>query len=752
MSRMYWAKPDQTYDEHITAAYRSWQETIIAKKNLIKRTGKLCGFDPDRFLQSSLLTVVLHDIGKNIVPFQRMMEAKRAGKSFDFGENYRHEIVSCLYTQYAGIALQQKEGNLLSISLPIEALAVLGHHKAINPTMEAFSRELTASPPAICNEGVTQAIDLARDIFAEEGYKLPTFSLSKENKDPMKYVNWLIGTEGKVPVFYEKFKDPDALRSSYALLKGILHYADWHGSAGTHVAYSLQAKENDLLDSIRKRCQEKQIEFTGLRPFQEACASTLGHCIAIAPTGGGKTEGSLLWALRNLADMGGGKLIYLLPTMVTANSIFQRLEDFFGKGNVGLTHSTASLLFADEEDDRATLRSALFDKTFITPATVATVDQLLFAGFNTGKWPVVEANAANSTIIIDEIHAYDPWTLGLLLKAIQHFSSLGARFMLMSATLPAYIRDLLIRTLPAVRVVRDETLLASARNIIQTVNAPLEEAVEGIAIAVENGTKTLVVANSVGACQALSITFREMGLDPLCYHSKFTLQDRADKEEKINAGSDAPDLLVATQVVEVSLDIDYDLMFTECAPPDAIVQRAGRVNRRRKKSDSCIRLYRPSRLSEKIYDPDRTGLLNRAFEAFCNGPTRPTESDLTAIVETVYAGREITDDERFREACSQYARSQRQRSGIFDSPQRDPLYEVTRKIDYPQIPVIPMTFHDIVKVLQPRERRWYEVKMPAWYVKKHRDIQGDVIFCDMEYDPDLGARFTDTPELSFMMI
>jgi len=751
MSRTYWAKPDQTYDDHITAAYRAWQETVAAKRNLIRRTGDLCGFDPDRFLQSSLLTVVLHDIGKNIVPFQRMMKAKQAGKSFDYSENYRHEIVSCLYTQYAGMALRQREGNLLPVPVPIEALVVLGHHKAINPAMEAFGRERTARAPVVCDEGIAQAIDLASEIFAEEGYTLPAFRLPKENEDPMGYVDWLIGTEGKVPIFYEKFSDPDVFRSSYALLKGILHYADWHGSAGSPVRYSLQARESDLLDPIRARCKEKQIEFTGLRPFQEACASTLGHCIAIAPTGSGKTEGSLLWALRNLEEMGGGKLIYLLPTMVTANSIFYRLEDYFGKGNVGLTHSTASLLFADEEEDRTAVRSALFDKTFITPATVATVDQLLFAGFNTGKWPVVEANAANSTIVIDEIHAYDPWTLGLLLKSIQHFSRLGARFMLMSATLPAYVLDLLTQALPGARVVRDETLLASARNTFRTVDAPLEEAMDSIVDAVEGGAKTLVVANSVGACQDLFTTFKEMGLDPLCYHSKFTLQDRADKELKINSGSEAPKLLIATQVVEVSLDIDYDLMFTECAPPDAIVQRAGRVNRRREKSDSCITLFQSSPVSEKIYDPDRTGLLNRAFEAFQNGPKRPTEADLTAIVESVYAGRDIASDGRFGEASAQYARSQRQRLGIFDSPQRDPHYEVTRKIDYPQVSVIPLAFRDVVESLSPFERRRYEVKMPAWYVRKHREIRGDVVFCEMGYDADLGARFKDTPELSYLI-
>jgi CRISPR-associated endonuclease/helicase Cas3 len=112
---------------------------------------------------------------------------------------------------------------------------------------------------------------------------------------------------------------------------------------------------------------------------------------------------------------------------------------------------------------------------------------------------------------------------------------------------------------------------------------------------------------------------------------------------------------------------------------------------------------------------------------------------------------DIAKDSRFREASAQYALSQGQRMAIFDNPQRDPHYEVTRKVDYPQVSVIPLTFRDAVTSLSPLERRWYEVKMPAWYVKKRREVRGDVVFCEMEYDAGLGARFTDTPELAYMM-
>lgn len=748
MTREYWAKPDQTYNDHISAAYQAWKETFECKKRLIQRTGQICGFDPDRFRESSLLTVVLHDLGKNTLEFQRMMQVVKAGRRPNPQDNYRHEIVSYAFALYAGKSLQEQNGPLLPIPFPIEAFTVLGHHKAINPEMTAFSREQTALPPTICHDGMNDAIALASEIFAEEGYTLPRFPWP--NGNPMTPVAGLIGPSGALPVLYEKFSDPDTLRSTYVLLKGILHYSDWHGSAGTPVNYALQVRVPDLIKSIESRCYAQRITFSGLRPFQEACASTLGHCIVIAPTGSGKTEASLLWAIHNLEDMGGGKLMYLLPTMVTANSIFRRLEKFFGRGNVGLTHSTASLLFAEEEEDRAIIRRVLFDKTFMTPATVATVDQLLFAGFNTGKWPVVESNAKNSTIIIDEIHAYDPWTLGLLLNAIRHFSKYGARFMLMSATLPEYVIGLLKGALPDATVIRDDTLLLSARNSFFEVNAQIEEAVDAVIDAVDGGAKTLVVANSVGGCQKLYETFKKSGLKPVCYHSKFTLRDRAKKERLIDSASTR--LLVATQVVEVSLDIDFDLMFTECAPPDAIVQRAGRVNRRREKENTSISLYLPSRVSEKIYDPDQTGLLARSFQAFRDAPSRPTEADLIAIVEKVYRGKDIASDGRFHEATTQYSRSQNQLLGIFDNPQRDPSYEVTRKIDYPQVSVIPSQFRDEVASCSPVERRWFEMKMPAWYVRKNRIVVGDVVFCEMEYDFELGGRFTDTTELSYMMI
>jgi len=660
MNPIIWAKTDQSYEEHITKAYSAWKDTVTAKKNLIQRFCNEFGFSEERFLKSSLLTVVLHDIGKNTAIFQEMMATSRKGERFDYSKNYRHELVSFLYGIAGNIALSKQEHGQLIGNIPLEALVILGHHKKLNPTMASFDRESRSKKPTINMDGVKSALLLAKNIFMEEGYKFPEqlFEFNAENLDPYKNANIFLNGPFSKMVQNETKPVYESIRPTYLLLKAILHYADWHGSAGIDVNYSLKKYADDLFNDIEKRCVEKEINFVGLRPFQEECANTSGHIIAVAPTGSGKTEASLLWALNNLQELGGGKFIYLLPTMVTANSIFERLEDYFGKGNVGLTHSTATFMFQDEDENTNEMRNVLFDKTFIKPATVATIDQLLAAGFNTGKWSLIEANAANGVIIIDEIHSYDSWTLGLIIESLKHFSELGTRFMLMSATLPKYLINLFVEALPNVKIIRDDSLLKSCRNHYKTFDKYIDDAISDIEQSVIDGKKTLVVVNNVAKCQELYEKLSH--LRPMCYHSKFLLKDRMEKEKHI----DITQLLIATQVVEVSLDIDFDVMFTECAPPDAIAQRAGRVNRRREKPSSYVFIYKASETSHRIYDSDSSGLLERSFDAFEKSPEKITEFNLIEIVENVYSDIEIESTDNFKDASEQYSKTQERLKGI----------------------------------------------------------------------------------------
>ncbi|MDO9527709.1 MAG: CRISPR-associated helicase Cas3' [Syntrophales bacterium] len=735
---VFYAKHDQTYRQHLEAVYAAWKETITAKHHLIERLAKKYNFSVERFLQGTLLTVVFHDIGKMTKTFQNMMNAVRTDKKLDWKKNYRHELASFPFAVAAW-----KEFNQLSnlSQVPIEALAVVGHHKHLNADLTSFDREGSAALPDFVAGGLNEAYNFAREAFLQEGWSLPMLPDRIEKRNPYSLLAGLIGWDGRFGKLLYR-EDPERIRTLYFLTKGILHYADWHGSGGASVKYSITKSADALIKDLAEHCRGKGISFDGLRPFQEQMSSHSGHLIAIAPTGSGKTEASLLWALKNSNEMGGAKIIYLLPTMVTANNIWNRLCQFFGQENVGLTHSTASLFLEDKRgEEEADLwenrRNVLFAQTFISPVTVGTVDQLLTAGFNTGRWVLKEINAANAVIIIDEVHSYDGWTLGLLISCIRHFASLGTRFLLMSATLPATLVNLLRSELKGAEVIRENTLLNAKRSTYHLEDRQIEEATEEIKEAVKKKRRVLIVVNTVQLCQELAERFSDFS--PICYHSRFIFRDRKKKEKEIEDAQ----FVIATQVVEVSLDIDFDLLFTECAPPDAIAQRAGRINRYRDpERNSRVFIFRASEKSEKIYSPiNDPDILERSFDAFNHAPDNMSEQDLIQVVDQVYKDFQIEETEHYNNALTQYQLSQRSRMAILDSRLGEDDQEITRLQKYETISVIPILFKEDVLKLKPQGRRRYEVKIPLWYAMKHKIEERGILFCEMDYNDKIGGVF-----------
>jgi CRISPR-associated endonuclease/helicase Cas3 len=749
---IFYAKPDQTYEDHLEAVYTAWKETVSAKRPLIERVAKRYNFSVERFLKGSLLTAAFHDIGKMIEPFQEMMQAEIHNKPFDKSKNYRHELVSFIFAAKYWVAINKKD--YLS-TIPLEALAVVSHHKSLNSDLTSFNRESVRNAPPTFPDGINEAIVIAEKLFKREGYVLPSLEQINNCKDPFKSLSNLIAS-GILSKGIEK-DGGEKCRVIYSLIKGILHYADWYGSGKNSVTYSVNKDISLVIDELKERCNRKGIIFTGLRPFQETCGRQSGHLIAIAPTGSGKTEASILWALKNTKEMKSAKILYFLPTMVTANNTYERLSDFFGKENVGLTHSTANLFLQNdssleaEEDKWENRRDVLFNQSFIKPVTVGTIDQLLTAGFNAGRWTLKETNASNSVIIIDEIHAYDGWTMGLIISAIRHFSSLGAQFMLMSATLPQSLQQLFYSELKNAAVVKEDTLLNAKRSKYFIIDDFINNAIKDIEKAILDDKRALVVVNTVKLCQDLAQKLSH--LNPVCYHSQFILKDRKAIEKKI---TDAH-FVIATQVIEVSLDIDYDWLFTECAPPDAVAQRAGRVNRYRyPQRDSRVYIFKASGNAEKIYNQiNLPNFLERSFEEFFKEVTRKeklSENDLINIVETVYKDYRIEGSEAFKEAVLQYKLSQSNRNMIFDSRLREDKQEVTRQTKYETVSVIPKCFRDEVLSLKPSERQWFEVKIPAWYARRYKEEIGGITFCDVDYDPNIGVIFTKDREVSSMII
>ncbi|HHU63702.1 MAG TPA: CRISPR-associated helicase Cas3' [Clostridiales bacterium] len=734
-NKVFYAKPDETYEEHILEVYRAWKELIYCKQSLIDRLVSRFQFSKNQFLKMSLLTIVFHDIGKLIQPFQDIMERRRKGIKIDYKNNYRHELCSLPYVFSASLAMN----NMEHFNFPYDTFAVMGHHKDLDFSKQSFHRELKwkKKRPHIERQALEHAISFAETIFKDCGWEFPIMRNNLINDEGIHIMQCLI--EG-LPALIVR-DDPYKIRTLYAVTKGLLHYSDWYGSAKLTIRYRVNQKSEDVVTHIKSRCIKRGISFNGLRKFQKEVANCKGHVIAIAPTGSGKTEAALMWALNNIDDLGNAKLLYLLPTMATANSIWFRLSTLFGQENVGLSHSSAKLLFDNEEEEleyeniKEIYQEFLFNKTFTKPVTVATVDQLLTTGFNAGHWTLKELNAMNSVIVMDEIHAYDGWTLGLIVSSIKHFSALGTRFMLMSATMPKYLIRMFRKILKDSQVIRDEELLEEQRSKYYFKNCYIEDDIDNIISTVESGFKVLVVVNTVGLCQKLAQILAQY--NPICYHSRFIFKDRKRIEDSIERAN----FVIATQVVEVSLDIDFDWMFTECAPPDALAQRAGRVNRYRDpKRDSRIYIYRPSNQSEKLYNPiNDPELLKRTMDILQEMSEDMKEKDLLVFIEKVYEGFPMEKTDAFQQAIKQYKESQKIRKQILDNMLDEEQVERTRLSKYETISVIPFSFYNQVKNEAPKNRIKYEVKVPYWYFFKHKKIRDGLLFCDLIYDKKLGA-------------
>ena len=509
----------------------------------------------------------------------------------------------------------------------LEALAVAGHHRFLSAghlfDVERFANPIEWEPDAA--SAVTAAKGLAKEMFLQHGWKIRfaqdtgasahmLSNLGQHENHPFQH---LLSVKDDLARQAAAAPKAAVFRELLILLKGMLMTADWMASgakgedpfqdarkSAVHVRFARLIEHMARRHEARRRENPDLPIFAGYRPFQSECAQAEGHLLAVAPTGSGKTEAAMAWALGQVNRGRVRKILFLMPTMITANSIHERMAAFFGeeRHRVGLVHSTADLVRdagRDEqaESDRADVRADLLAEThFFYPVTVATIDQLLVPLFHAGHWAMKTSAAASSAVVLDEIHAYDPHTTGLILTMIRQLRDLGARFLVMSATMPSSLRSLIQSTLSqtetgaaAVTIVEEKTLLDHARNSWATCASPLRSWILDDAEterprpsarfrsllqernARGNPVRVLIVVNTVEQCQTLARqlhTFR-----PFCYHSKFIFRDRRKKERKITQSP--PRILIATQVVEVSLDIDYDVLLTECAPLDALVQRVG---------------------------------------------------------------------------------------------------------------------------------------------------------------------------------
>lgn len=236
-------------------------------------------------------------------------------------------------------------------------------------------------------------------------------------------------------------------------------------------------------------------------------------------------------------------------------------------------------------------------------------------------------------------------------------------------------------------------------------------------------------------------------IDIKCYHSRFMQKDRVKKEDDILRYEEGkkPIMLIATQVVEVSLDIDYDVLFTENAPIDAIVQRAGRINRKREKDGTKVIIFRHTEITEQyIYTIPE--ILERTFVVLKNNNgERLSEQKLVELVNFVYEEYDVEKDASFIEGYNKYNEVQQKCKYIKDNSGDEAAF--TRQgID--SINVIPIEFKEIMSGESIEEKIKHEltIRNYRWLIKI-RDEEGFNYIDNTEYCYEKGLIFKNSPNI-----
>ena len=729
-------KPQQSLQTHCDLVLGAWAALRARYENELPV--------PMDFWFYSFLSVLLHDFGKISPNFENSLrEALGEPVEDSTLEHLRHEFLSTVFWLYINAGHHRQ---LLPVELRGPVLAVMTHHKS-------FGKDLFERDQAVAKWQIRQAdffafLTYARQRLTDYGFgeRVGLFSGAEALHRPMcqhplsrhRAKLWQAngGTDGVVDVAVRE-ASPDS-RDEYIKYKALLYASDWTASGNRALELPLRYSAADLYKWLAARAAARNIVFMGFRVFQQQAGEVAGNVLAVAPTGSGKTEAALLWAANRPHDW--ARIVYLLPTRVTSNALYERLNSYFGKDAASeqytaVVHSSAKLYRQDIAEQNGQTYDEfdyLRESSFFKPVTVATVDQVLTSGFNLGWWELKTFHLFQARVIIDEVHAYEPYTLGLLVSTIRYLREhWQTQFLVMTATLPEQLRELLVEALGGtgqVRRLEDQELLAACRNRFRVEKKGVDALLPEIRKQVKAGRKVLLVVNTVN--EAIRLKTALADLAPMCYHSRFTIKDRRQKEKEIEERETAEEwqgkgaLLIATQVVEVSLDIDYDQLYTENAPIDALVQRAGRVNRRRSKQDAAglptteVVVFQHSEASEKVYElktEQQQSILHLTFDTLANRTsTQPylTEQDLLQLVNEVYAGWKLATHPSYLKGLGQHQAIQFKACGYLQDytvPDAEEGEEAVTREGMDTISVIPMQFRSELLEIRDKKKRAVEL-------------------------------------------
>lgn len=636
----------------------------------------------DEFWNILFWSCWFHDFGKSSPSFQSYLR----GQTTRWG--HRHEVLSLVFLKWIEDSFEEDEFALL-------CAAVAYHHK----DREKIHTWYSPPDPDECLGEIFAGLDLPEDEtilnlyrwidmyqhetiawagFPEDaGVKPVSLLCEREALRVVKddYGQWILEYLKKLRGWHrESPYGPYGSRSETALLlKGIVNWCDYTASA--HVE-SCGFEDGLSLEYLEGRLDAAVFD----SPYNhQKQSSKVDSAVLIAPTGSGKTEASLIWACSQ-PDRGYpvSRIIYMLPYQASMNAMHARLDKVF-PGYTGLEHGRSTLaLYRQCLDEGAELQKAIneariqskLSRLHCYPVRVTSPYQMLKGPYRLKGYELLLSDFVGATVILDEIHAYEVERLAKILATVEYLQeSMGTRVFIMSATLPGILIQKIQEILDTEDIIRadPETFAKFTRHQLECVDGDLleERWLEEVCEKAKQGVNVLVCCNTVSRTQEAYEYIKEASgtsVETILLHGRFTGADRLEKEKRIQelvgSGSEkrGPVVVVSTQVVEVSLDIDLDECYTDPAPLDALVQRFGRVNRRKRRNLAPVKVFTLPDDGQGIYDPN---LVQASVEIVRRNCGRPiNEQEISSWLDEIYSGEIASKWNReFEESYSMFRRS-----------------------------------------------------------------------------------------------
>lgn len=572
------AKPNKSIIEHtndlLDVLEILWNLGYIKEERIYELIQKAC---------------IYHDIGKINKEFQKRVKNK--GIKFDENKEVAHNVLSLYFIDES--KFNNKEDYL------IVSNAVVNHHD-------------------YCDIGlaIREKSDIIENLL--EGL---------DHKKVKKVIPAKIASISQ---------DIDAIK-----IKGYLHKCDYSASSGYTAEYENNFLEKSLENVLNKWKLDNQD--ASWNELQQYCIENKNeNIIAIAQTGMGKTEAGLLWISDN-------KGFFILPIRTAINAIYDRTKKYISSygGNLeeqlGLLHSSSlEYLLLQSEDDKYDDKDEYIDqkedkeiieyekiaKQLSLPINVSTIDQLFDFVYKYPAYELKLTTLSYSKIVIDEIQMYGPDLLAYLVYGLERIVEQGGKVAILTATLPPFVKELLSKSIKF-KIKEDGFTDNSKRHNLKI----LDKRIDSNDICnkyrenekLNKSNKILVVCNSITQAQNLYEEISDiLGNKNLhILHSKFIKGQRLSKESEIiefgktykdnksNELDKQSGIWISTSIVEASLDIDFDYLFTELQDLNSLFQRLGRCNRKGKKYSSENNCYIYTQIDERSFINGDRGYIDK---------------------------------------------------------------------------------------------------------------------------------------------